>query len=360
MNEFKQSPRRAGIENGASVQSPLVTAAIANYNGRGLLDVLLPSLATQTYGRLEIIVVDDASNDDSCAYLAERWPHVEVITLTEKVGVSAALNICATAGQGELVLMLNNDVELERTCVEELVDALSKRPGTAVAAAKLRDFSNRELLDGTGDVYSWAGFAYRRGQGEVDRGQYDNATNVFGACAATALYRRDAFEQVGLFDERFFALCEDFDWAFRAQLAGWGCVYVPSAVSYHIGSASLGPRLSEFALYHNWRNQIWTVTKNYPRWALLAHLPDLLLGQLAVLLVAARRKSFRPLVRAWRDALLGLRPMLDSRREIQRRAVVGRRELRCIMVSAFVRGRWWVSRSGWRQSAASSSRHGSN
>ena len=136
------------------------------------------------------------------------------------------------------------------------------------AGAKLRDYAHRELLDGTGDVYSWAGFAYRRGQGEIDRGQYDELLDVFGACGAVALYRRTAFEDVGEPDERFYALCEDVDWSFRAQLAGLRCRYVPAAIAYHIGSASLGPRLSEFTLYHNWRNQIWIIAKDYPGWDL--------------------------------------------------------------------------------------------
>jgi len=238
--------------------------------------------------------------------------------------------------------MLNNDVELDASCVEELVAALDADPQAAVVGAKLRDYRRRELLDGTGDVYCWAGFAYRRGQGEFDHGQYDDRTELFGACGAVALYRRRALQMVGPFDARFFALCEDVDWSFRAQLAGWRCRYAPRAVALHIGGVSLGARLSEFTLYHNWRNQIWVVLKDYPGWALVAHAPDLLLGQTAMLLVALRGRRIRTWLRAWRDALRGMRWVLRARRAIQSGRVADRRALEAVNEGALERARWWL------------------
>jgi GT2 family glycosyltransferase len=335
-----------------------VTAAILNFDGRKMLEVVLPSLAGQTYDSLEVIVVDNGSNDDSRAYLAEHWPSVGVVAIPENVGVAAALNVCVREGEGELVLLLNNDVELDERCIERLVADVDSHPEAAVAAAKLRDFTRRELLDGTGDVFSWAGFAYRRGQGEVDNGQYDEMVEVFGACGAAALYRRVAFEAVGPFDERFYALCEDTDWSFRAQLAGYQCRYVPSAVVYHIGSASLGPRLSEFTLYHNWRNQIWMIVKNYPGWALILHAPELLLGQSAGLLVALRQRCLRVWLRAWLDALRGLPYALTERRPIQQGRSPSKRELEAVIESGLARARWWLRESGRTTSAVARNRGG--
>jgi hypothetical protein len=338
-----------------AADQPGVTVAVLNFNGRELLEVILPSLAAQTYDQLEVVVVDNGSSDDSRAYLDEHWPSVAVVSIPENVGVAAALNVCVRAGEGEFVLLLNNDLELDDRCVEELVVALRANPEAVVAGAKLRDYTHRELLDGTGDVYSWAGFAYRRGQGEIDRGQYDELLDVFGACGAVALYRRTAFEDVGEFDERFYALCEDVDWSFRAQLAGYDCRYVPAAIAYHIGSASLGPRLSEFTLYHNWRNQIWVIAKDYPGWAFIAHAPDLLLGQLAMLLVAARHRAVLVWLRAWRDALMGLPTVLRQRRTLHRRRVSDRHALEAVLENGFARARWWLRGSGRQTSAAAQS-----
>jgi hypothetical protein len=325
-----------------SDSAPTVTAAIATYNGRGLLEVVLSSLARQTHDDLRVVVVDDASDDGTVEWLREQWPAVGVVVHPENRGVTAALNSCVRAGAGsEFVLLLNNDVELDPHCVQELIAALSAHPEAAVAGAKLLDYSRRDLLDGTGDVYSWAAIAHRRGQGEIDREQYDDEQEVFGACAAAALYRTAAFADVGLFDEQFFALCEDIDWSFRARLAGYGCRYAPAAIAYHIGSASLGPRFSEFTLYQNWRNEIWLVAKNYPASAFLRHAHDLILGLLASVAVALRRHCLRVLVRAWSDAARGLPEALSKRGAITRRS--GRRELEPLLQSGMsIAYEWFV------------------
>jgi GT2 family glycosyltransferase len=329
----------------------MISAVIPTHDGRELLDIVLASLATQTLLPDEVVVVDDASSDDTLAHLAERWPEVRVVAIAENVGVTVALNRCIESARGDLVLLLNNDVELAPDCIAELASALAAAPDAAVVAAKLRDYRQRDLLDGAGDGYSWAGVAYRRGQGEVDLGQYDVDLEVFGACAATALYRASALAAVGPFDEQFFALGEDTDWSFRARLAGYGCRLAPAAVAYHIGSASLGPRISKFTLYHNWRNQIWMIAKDYPASALAVHTPDLLLGQAANLLVAVRQRCVGTWLRAWRDALAGMPAVLRKRRAIQRTRQRGRHELEPFTDSAIARARWWLSGAGRRHAA---------
>jgi GT2 family glycosyltransferase len=304
---------------------------VLNFNGRELLDVLLPSLLAQTHPSIEIIVVDNGSSDDSPAHVAANWPSVQVQALERNIGISAGFNVCVQASSGEFVLLLNTDVELEESCVEELVRALDRDPHAVVAAAKLRDFHRRELLDGAGDIYSWTGLANRRGQGEVDRGQYDAKTDVFGACAAVALYRRSAFASVGEFDERFYALCEDVDWAMRAQLAGHGCRYVPSAVAYHMGGATLGHGLTDFTCYHLWRNGVWVIAKNLPASALARHGHQLLGGQLWHLGTALIHRRVGVWARAWRDVLLGLPGVLRERRAVQRSRRVSLSELERII-----------------------------
>jgi GT2 family glycosyltransferase len=330
----------------------MISAVIPTHDGRELLDIVLASLAAQTMRPDEIVVVDDASTDDTLTHLAEQWPDVRVVAIAENVGVTVALNRCIQAASGDLVLLLNNDVELAPNCVAELVGALDAAPGAAVVAAKLRDYTRRELLDGAGDGYSWAGVAYRRGQGEVDLGQYDVDVEVFGACAAAALYRASALAAVGPFDEQFFALGEDTDWSFRARLAGYTCRLAPSAIAYHIGSASLGPRISEFTLYHNWRNQLWIIAKDYPASALVIHAPDLILGQAANLLVAVRQRCVRTWVRAWRDALAGTPAVLRKRRAIQSTRRGSRAALEPVTDSALSRAVWWLWGSGRRHAAA--------
>jgi GT2 family glycosyltransferase len=304
--------------------NPTVTAAILNYDGRHLLEVVLPSLAAQTFTDFRTLVVDNGSHDDSVIWLRANWPDVEIVSLAQNVGVTTALNRCFSAAESEFVLLLNNDMELEPSCLAELVAALREYPGAGSACPKLVDYYDRAVLDGTGDVYIWNGAANRRGQGERDEGQYNKPQTIFGACGGAALYRGSAVDLVGRFDEQFFAIYEDVDWSFRAQLAGLTCRYTPSAVAYHMGSATLGRGQSEFALYHNWRNGIWVVAKDYPLAALLRNCHRLLGRQLMNLLDAVLKGRFRLWLRVWRDALRGLPVILRKRREVQskRRATV--------------------------------------
>jgi GT2 family glycosyltransferase len=298
-----------------------LTVGIATYNGRRLLEVVLPSLREQTFRDCRLVLVDDASTDDTVAWMSAHWPEVEVIVHPHNRGVTATLNSCLRAGGTELVALLNNDVELEPGCLAELVEALDRHPRAGVACGKLLDFHRRELLDGAGDLYTWGGEANRRGQGLPDGGQYERPQEIFSACGALAVYRRAALEQVGLFDERLFANYEDVDWCFRAQLAGWGCRYVPSAVAYHMGSATLGKGASDFALYQNWRNAIWVAAKNYPAAALVRHAPELAFVQLRNLAIALRRGRGRLWLKVWRDALAGMPAVLRERRRVQRARV---------------------------------------
>ncbi len=302
-----------------ALMSTGLTAVILSYDGRPLLELALPSILSQSRPADQVIVVDNGSSDGTAEWLAASWPAVEVLRLEENVGVTAALNRGVEAAQeGNAVLLLNNDVELDPGCFAAMLAELDAHPLAAVVAAKLVDYHRRELLDGAGDRWSWGGEAHRRGQGERDTGQFDRAEDVFSACGAAALYRRSAVAAVGPFDERFFANGEDTDWAFRANLAGHVCRYTPAAVVYHMGSATLGSGVSDFALFHNWRNCIWIVAKNYPAGSLLRHLPALVLVQARNLAVSIRDRRLRLWLRAWGSALAGMPATLGLRRQIQR------------------------------------------
>jgi GT2 family glycosyltransferase len=306
---------------------PRLIVGIPTYNGRHLLEVVLPSLRVQSFRDFRVVVVDDASNDDTAAWLSEHWPEVELIVHPHNRGVTAALNTCLGTGCSELVALLNNDVELAPVCLEEFVNAIDEHGNAGVVCGKLLDYQRRELLDGAGDIYTWGGEANRRGQGQPDRGQYDKPQKIFSACGAAVVYRRSALETVGVFDERFFANYEDVDWCFRAQLAGIECRYVPGAVAYHMGSATLGKGVSDFSLYHNWRNAIWVVAKNYPGPELLRRAPTLAFIQARNLAIAMRRGRARLWLRVWRDALMGLPDVLRERRLVQRMRVRSLAEL---------------------------------
>jgi GT2 family glycosyltransferase len=318
----------ASLPRASDEGSPHLTVAVLSYDGRHLLEVILPSLARQRFRDFEVVVVDNGSRDDTVTWLGEHWPQAEIVSLEHNVGVTSALNVCARAGSGALVALLNNDLELEQDCLGELVAALGEHPEAGWAGAKLRDFNERTIIDGAGDVFTWAATGGRRGHGERDSGQYDEPRAIFGACGGAAVYRRTVLAQVGEFDEDFFAFYEDVDWNLRAQLAGFSCRYVPSAVVYHMGSATIGKGLSDFTRYQLWRNTLWIIAKDLPAHSLLRHAHQLALGQLVNLAVAVRDRKLGIWLRVWRDALRGLPRMLAKRRDVQakRRIDVGRLE----------------------------------
>ena len=225
--------------------------------------------------------------------------------------------------------LVNNDVELHPDFLGELVAGLESDPGAASAAAKMLRFDERDVIDATGDTLRWSGIALQRGQGERDLGQYDVPGRVFSACAGAAAYRRSAFDEIGLFDEDFFAYLEDVDWGFRAQLAGRGCAYVPSAIAYHVGSASTRREGKPDPFFYGLprRNDVWMVLKNYPLSALLLYAPLLLVNHAGLVYVAVRDGMARAHLSALVAAARGLPRVLRQRRAIQRARHVGRREL---------------------------------
>lgn len=302
--------------------TPAVTAVVLNYNGRELLDVILPSLAGQTYPSLSVTVLDNGSGDGSAEHVRERWPDVQVVALPENVGVAAALNRGLESVETDLVALLNNDIELDPCWLEELVAHLLADPQAASSSGKMLRFDRRDVIDAAGDGMRWSSAAFNRGAGEPDRGQFDRPEPVFSACAGAALYRRSAFEDVGPFDEDFFAYLEDIDWSLRAQLRGYSSRYVPTAVAYHMRGATTGGARNRYRVMQR-RNQIWLVVKGYPAAALLRRLPGILLLNAGLALQDARQGGLGSTLRGWWWALRGLPRMLRKRRAIQRGRRVG-------------------------------------
>jgi GT2 family glycosyltransferase len=214
------------------------------------------------------------------------------------------------------VALLNNDTETDPHWLEALVRAAEAYPEAGFFASKLVDFDDRRIIDGAGDALRKSGLPLRLGHGELDRGQYDEEAFVFGACAGAAMYRRGMLEDVGLFDEDFFANCEDGDLSFRAQLAGYRCLYVPGSVVYHMGSATFGRR-SPTAVRLGTRNSLCLLVKNLPAPLVPGLLPFVLAGQLSRLVVTASTSTLGAHLRGLAGAGRLLPLMLKKRREIQ-------------------------------------------
>ncbi|HKG63821.1 MAG TPA: glycosyltransferase family 2 protein, partial [Solirubrobacteraceae bacterium] len=242
---------------------PDVTLAIVNYNGRRHLEDLLGSVQRQTYADYVVHVVDDASTDDGREYVEHEWPQVRWLCADANQGISATMARAAASAETEFVAVLNNDLELDERWLEELVAALRARPGAAAVEGKTLEFGRRTHLDGAGDLLRRNGYPDRRGQGQPDDGRFDAACEIFAVSGTAALYRRAAFDDVGLYDVDFRGYYEDVDWGFRARLRGWSAWYVPAARAFHKGSASVGREPGPFTSLII-RNQILMLVKDVP------------------------------------------------------------------------------------------------
>lgn len=297
--------------------TPRVSVVIPNWNTRKFLGMCLTSLGQQTFRDFEVVLVDSGSTDGSLAFMRENFPEVEVVALRENRGFAAAVNAGIAASGSEFVVLLNNDTEQDPGWLESLVRAADAHPEAGLFATKMISHSDRRYLDGAGDSIRPDGLPYRLGHGEIDRGQFDRAAYVFGACAGAAMYRRRLFEEVGAFDEDFGSYCEDGDLNFRAQLAGHRCLYVPEAVVYHVGGGATGGKRSRTATRLGSRNSLNSLVKNLPL-ALVPHLlPFFAAGQLVRLATAATTGVLPAHLAGLKEAA-GMFPLMrEKRRRVQ-------------------------------------------
>jgi GT2 family glycosyltransferase len=281
----------------------LVTVVIPSWNGRAMLQTCLQALEGQTLSDHAVIVVDNGSDDGSVAWLRENYSAVRVIENTENRGFAAPVNQGIEASDSPYVAVLNNDTEPSPGWLAALVQVMEGDERVGMCASKMVFADQPDTINSTGISVDRVAIAWDRRGGEVDDGREPEPVEVFGACAGAALYRRAMLDQVGLFDEDFFAYMEDVDLAWRARRLGWRCLYVPAAQVLHRHSAT-GQEGSPFKSFHLGRNKVWLVVKNYPFGRLWYMAPVLMLYDLAAVCFAlvGRRD-----VHALRGRLAGLR-----------------------------------------------------
>lgn len=243
-----------------------VSIVIPTLDGRELLAHALRALDAQSFRDFEVIVVDNGSTDGTAEMLQQAWPTVRVIALERNVGFAAAANHGIRAARGSVVVLLNNDTEAHPEWLGRLVAPFVDDPRIASCASRVRDFVRRDRIDSAGDQLGLV--ASQIGHGERDGPRFAVAREVLSACAAAAAYRRDAVEEVGLFDESYGSYLEDVDLGVRLRLAGHRCWYVPEAIVYHHGSAT-ARRLPRARFFLVMRNQLILFLRCMP-WPRLA------------------------------------------------------------------------------------------
>lgn len=312
---------------------PIISVIISTWNNDQVLIKCLESLTEQTYKNFEVVIVDNGSFQsslDTIVSMMVRYFNVKVKKLSHNHGYALANNIGARLAQGHWVALLNADAFPEQNWLENLLRAAQQNPRYSIFTSRQMQYNKPDLLDGAGDSYHITGLAWRRFYNRSVQEYGMQSDEVFSACPAAALYSREDFLQLGGFDEDYFSYFEDVDLGFRLRLAGKRCLYVPAAVVHHVGSASTGKR-SDFSVYHGYRNMIWTFFKNMPSPLIWFLLPLHILTLLFFVVYLSTRGQGRVILRAIRDALLGMPSVMKKRRHVQRNRKVGSSDLLKVM-----------------------------
>lgn len=325
---------------------PIVSIIIVNWNGRRFLEKNLSSIFSQTYQQFEVILVDNGSIDGSIPFVRDCFPQTIIIDNSSNEGFAAANNQGIRAAKGKYIATLNNDTIVDKEWISNLVKVAELSENhVGMWAPKILSMKEPDKIDSIGGLLIYKdGIARGRGRGQEDKGQFDKVEEILFPSACSALYRKDMLDDVGLFDEDFFAYCEDTDLGLRARLAGWKALSVPDAVVYHHYSGSTGT-YSEIKAFLVERNHIWVAIKNFPatmvvlmpfytliRWIVqLLHIAKGTGATSSYVKEVSIIRILAALIKACVSALWGIPTMWKKRVAIQKRSIVSINEDRKLL-----------------------------
>ncbi|WP_410512538.1 glycosyltransferase family 2 protein [Paenibacillus sp. BR2-3] len=257
----------------------IVSVIIPNYNGEKYLYECLTTLKQQTYQNFEVIMVDNASIDRSIEVAQKLIPEIKCVLLEDNKGFSAAVNQGILQSEGQYIVLLNNDTLLTKDWLQNLVCCIQNNEKVFSCASKMLQYHNNEFIDNAGDAFTIFGWAYQEGHGRSEN-EFTKNRPIFTACAGAAIYRREVFDKIGYFDERFFAYLEDVDIGYRARIEGYQNIYCSNSIIYHIGSATTGNGYNSIKVKLSARNNVYLLYKNMIWFQILLNAPFLLVGHL--------------------------------------------------------------------------------
>lgn len=265
-------------------KEPLVSIVISNRNSGKFLLNCINSILSNVYSNYEIIIVDNASTDDSLGLVDEAHggnPHVLIVRNKNDLGPAAGRNLGIGLSKGKYVAFLDSDTEVDRSWLHEMVKKMERDSTLGACQSKLLLMDDRTKFDYAGDYLSPFGILVQRAShGEEDRGQFSQVSEIFTAKSSSMMTRRDALLQAGLFDEDYYMFVEETDLSWRIWLRGYRILYVPKSIVYHkFGTyTNAMRRISSYHAkylyrYHGTKNYIMTCIKNFGTLSLLKALP---------------------------------------------------------------------------------------
>ena len=242
-----------------------VSVVTPNYNGERFLKNFFESLNDDSECIGEVIIVDNGSSDASLDYIKSNsfnFP-IKLIENSQNLGFAPAVNQGILNANHDYIFSLNNDTEVKKGSIKQMLDLISSSQDIFSVQAKMLQYDNKELIDDVGDEYNLLAWTKKTGENHKSE-EYTQVREIFSSCAGAALYKKSFLEELGMFDDNFFAYMEDVDLALRAKINGYRNLLCPQAIVYHIGSATSGSRYNEFKVRLAARNNVWVVYKNIP------------------------------------------------------------------------------------------------
>ncbi|NQU27554.1 MAG: glycosyltransferase family 2 protein [Candidatus Marinimicrobia bacterium] len=313
------------------MKQPLISIIVLNYNGKQFLKECFDSLLAATYQQVELLMVDNASTDDSVEYIQRNYPQVKVVNSGGNIGYSAGNNAGIAEAAGKYVLLLNNDIEVTPGWLEPIIEEFESDPRIAAVQPKIRHMLERDSFEyagAAGGMIDIFGFPFMRGRvfytTEKDLGQYDTNIDLFWTSGAAMAIRKDVLEKSGLLDNDFVHHMEEIDLCWRILLQGYRLRIRTDSVIYHYAGGTI-KAWSFKKEYWNHRNSIFMMMKNYSSSRLAVMLTvrlllDILVVVKSVLVFDTLKISAIVQAHGW---LFDNLPMiLRKRRAVQRNRVV--------------------------------------
>jgi N-acetylglucosaminyl-diphospho-decaprenol L-rhamnosyltransferase len=297
---------------------PSASILVVNFNSGCHLETCVESLKTQTCENFEVIILDNASGDDSLKNAKRAIGDDLRFLLIEgnkNLGFAKGNNQAAEHARADWIITLNPDAFPDNKWLENLLEAARAHPQIVHFGSTQYVAHQPKFLDGAGDRYFMAGIPWRdRSTTRIDfaRAKGQNTFESFSACAAAAMYRADILRAIGGFDERFFCFVEDVDLGFRLRLQGHPCIQVMNALVAHVGGGAGGGE-SDFARFYGTRNLIWCFAKNMPLPMLLGLSPALFAVLILLVLKAVPRGNTGTILNAIAAAVAGMGPVWRDR-----------------------------------------------
>lgn len=314
------------------MRKPKVSVIIVTFNSANVIESCLGALKKQTFQDFEVIVVDNGSKDATRAIVEGQWPNV-FTALDENSGFTGGNIAGLEKAQGEFIALLNPDTEPCEAWLDSLVRGMAYDPLVGICASKLLVYGTNKI-DSAGDGCTTTGRGYKRGEGQENT-LFCDGEYIFGACGGAMLIRRELINKVGFFDPDFFLIYEDADFSFRAQLAGWKCLFIPAAVVHHKVRSSIG-QMSDLAVYYSIRNSRFVWLKNMPAKLLLKYAHHFLGQEIGTIIYfCLKHGKWRGYFRANADFFSLLPSMLRKRRRIQQQKQISDSELEQKLTSVF-------------------------